>query len=464
VSFLGFSKLCADSLTQQRRNTGHDFGGRSTGAGALSVWTHNLKDFQFIPEYAIGEYDGSAVQYGAGTESWEVRNRSADLNITVIAPGVGTVGAAGGWFSGGGHTTITSTYGLGADQALSINVVTADGRLITADPFTNEDLFFALSGGAGSTFGIITSVTMKTHPPINTTGTSLNFMFDPNPPPNTLNNYVTDMETFWKGVGHYYMFGKQVVDAGGMGFTYVRPLGDNSFSFAAGSTLPMEPEEVWDLMQPLYSQLNDAGINVTNPMPRMSIPYSSHMAGGVAGPNNARYTSRLFPRTYWEDPVLFQQSMDVIRQAVEDDYTFHGTLTAPTLEVAGWPGRDNAVNPAWRVSFLHAILFYQNYEGVQTAEEARDSEAAINRHMNTWRELTPGSGAYINEADPAEPNWQQSFFGSHYPRLLDIKRARDPWGVFWALTTPGSENWEVRTDDDYPHSENGRLCRVSTRR
>ncbi|KAI1861747.1 uncharacterized protein JN550_010687 [Neoarthrinium moseri] len=452
------------------KNTGHDFGGRSTGAGALSIWTHNLKEFQYAQEYNIGEYDGPVAQYAAGTESWELMNRMVDLNVTIIAPGVGTVGAVGGWLSGGGHTTVTSTFGLGSDQALSINVVTADGNFITVDPYNNKDLFFALRGGAGSTFGVVTSVTAKVHPRINVTSSSLNFAFDPNPPASNvsfgngtsaLGYYVKDIETFWRGASLYYLFTKKVVEAGGIGFSYIYPLGNGSFRFTGSSSLPGKtPDQAYNFMQPLYDDLNKTGIAVRNVRAAQSFPYGSRGSGRGAVPNNRRYTSRLFPRTHWDDTKLFQQSMAAIQTAVEAGYTFHGTLNGPGSEIAGWPGKDSAVNPAWRVAVLHAMLFYKDTTGIQTALEARESEADINRYMDTWRQLTPGSGAYINEADPAEPNWQQSFFGEHYPRLLSIKKDRDPWGVFWAPTTAGSEDWEVRTADGYPHSQNGRLCRV----
>jgi len=129
------------------RNTGHDFGGRSTGAGSLSVWVHNLKSFELLPEYTIGEYSGMAVKIGAGIEAWEMFNHMGDHNISVVAPGGTTVGMMGGWMGFGGHSTVVSTFGLASDQALSIEVVTADGRLVTADPFTNTDLFYALRGG-----------------------------------------------------------------------------------------------------------------------------------------------------------------------------------------------------------------------------------------------------------------------------------------------------------------------------
>lgn len=141
----------AGRVANRIRNTGHDFGGRSVGAGSLSIWTHNLKGFEFYPEYSIGEYTGMAVHYGAGLETWELFNYMAENNITVPAAGGRTVGANGGWFASGGHGNLASLYGLGCDQALEIHAVTADGRFVVANSEENEDLFYALRGGGGST-------------------------------------------------------------------------------------------------------------------------------------------------------------------------------------------------------------------------------------------------------------------------------------------------------------------------
>ncbi|KAL1864278.1 hypothetical protein VTK73DRAFT_6009 [Phialemonium thermophilum] len=97
-----------------------------------------------------------------------------------------------------------------------------------------------------------------------------------------------------------------------------------------------------------------------------------------------------------------------------------------------------------------------------TAAEARELDARVQEYMDAWRAVTPGSGSYMNEGDPGEPNWQQSFYGDNYDRLLRVKRKRDPWGLFWAPTTVGSEAWEVHPVDGYPNSQNGRLCRAET--
>ena len=68
------------------------------------------------------------------------------------------------------------------------------------------------------------------------------------------------------------------------------------------------------------------------------------------------------------------------------------------------------------------------------------------------RELGPNSGAYINEADPNEPDYTKVFWGSHYPRLLSIKEKYDPTGVLWCKQCVGGDKWKVKAD--------GELCQA----
>ena len=73
----------------------------------------------------------------------------AARNITLVVPITVSVGAFGGPMQGGGHSHFTSYYGTIADQVVSLQVVTADGKFVTVDSENNEDLFFALRGGGG---------------------------------------------------------------------------------------------------------------------------------------------------------------------------------------------------------------------------------------------------------------------------------------------------------------------------
>ncbi|OTB12258.1 hypothetical protein K445DRAFT_321253 [Daldinia sp. EC12] len=441
------------------KNTGHDFGGRSVGAGSLSIWTHHLKAMEFIPSYRLGPYNGKAVHFGAGVESWEEKNFMAAHNISVVSPGCGTVGGVGGWMSSGGHTTITSKFGLGADQVLSLGVVTASGRFVTADPYTNPDLFFALRGGGGATYGVVTSAIMKAYPPVNVTSTSLSLTLSPSS--NTTNpnpGMLTDTEQFWQGVSTYYRFAAKVLDAGGYCFSYIYPLANNSYRFTTSSSfVDLAPAAAHEFMQPLYDNLNNLGINITNPPSPFVSLYGLPSSSNGPSPGNTRYRSRLLPRENWEDDELWNKTMKAIRTATEGgyegDFYFHGTLTSPTEEVAGWPGANNAVNPAWRRNRMHAMLMDQ------TPKQSTERDAVMQGYMDLLREAAPNAGSYMNEGDPGEPNWQQAFYGDHYPRLLRIKRRRDPWGLFWAPTTVGSEGWAVRAEG-YPETQNGRLCRV----
>ena len=48
------------------KNTGHDYIGKSSGAGALNIWTHNLKSIKFIESFENDDYSGPAFKAGAG--------------------------------------------------------------------------------------------------------------------------------------------------------------------------------------------------------------------------------------------------------------------------------------------------------------------------------------------------------------------------------------------------------------
>lgn len=118
------------------------------------MWVHHLKGIEYLRDYSIGEFEGQAARIGTGTEGWEIFNvMNTTEDFTLASSGATTLGVAGGWSQGGGHGLLSSLYGLGADQYLSFNIVTADGRFITADVNQNRDIFFAVRGGGGGKSG-----------------------------------------------------------------------------------------------------------------------------------------------------------------------------------------------------------------------------------------------------------------------------------------------------------------------
>lgn len=124
------------------RNTGHDYLGRSTGAGALAVWTHHLKDITPI-QWNCSDFTGTALKIGAGVQGFELLGAAKALGRVAITGECPTVGVAGGYTQGGGHSALSTNFGLGADQTLSFEVVTAGGELVTASRTENSDLYWA---------------------------------------------------------------------------------------------------------------------------------------------------------------------------------------------------------------------------------------------------------------------------------------------------------------------------------
>ena len=57
--------------------------------------------------------------------------------------------------------------------------------------------------------------------------------------------------------------------------------------------------------------------------------------------------------------------------------------------------------------------------------------------------IAPATGAYFNECDYFQPDWQQAFWGPHYPRLKEIKERYDPDGLFFVHHGIGSEGWSL---------------------
>ena len=85
--------------------------------------------------------------------------------VLVVGGNALSVGAAGGYVMGGGHSVNSPMYGLVVDNVLEFDIVIANGTLLTANACTNSDLFWALRGGGGGTFGVVTRVVHKAHEP-----------------------------------------------------------------------------------------------------------------------------------------------------------------------------------------------------------------------------------------------------------------------------------------------------------
>ncbi|KAI1103469.1 FAD-binding domain-containing protein [Jackrogersella minutella] len=418
------------------RNTGHDFSGRSTGWGSLIINTHNFQDVEFTTKYdGPGDYDGGALTIGAGVQARALLTQAHAQNppVTLITGECPTVGVAGGLVQGGGHGPLTPLYGLVADSALSFDVLTADGKYVTANSEENPDLFWALKGGGPSTFAVVLSVTLKTFPVQKAAGVIVNIN-------STLTN---DTDVFWDGVKSFHRYTNRFVEAGLYAYFEVRPQNLHIQPFVGvGKTCA----EVEAILQPMFDEFK-----------AKAIPYDT--------------TSKDFDSLYdlyidlFEDEVsgnpdllggwLFThqdvaENSDGIVEAFKtvlsprDDLKDQGFVIGHLWDAGlNMPVPNSATNPKLREATDFAIFSLTVPDGVTWAQREDLQDVVTYIQEGALQDAGPNGCAYVSEGNPYQPDWQDHFWGPQYPKLLQIRKKWDPNGVFYAISTPGTEDWEV---------------------
>ncbi|KAG0154026.1 hypothetical protein PDIDSM_1405 [Penicillium digitatum] len=432
------------------KNTGHDFNGKSTGAGALGIWTHHLKDIEYYENYRASGYQGPAVKMGSGVQAFEIYSKGQELEFTAVGGEGKTVGVAGGYALGGGHSPMSSVYGLAADQVLALEVVLANGRFVTVTEESDADLFWALRGGGGGTYGVVTSLISRVYPKVGVTVSTFNFSTSDD----------VSVETFWAGIRSYLERFPAHADAGTYAYFWVMPMGPGAFTFLMSPFFAVNHtvDEFNDLVKPWFDDLHELGILI---QPNTTY-YDSFYDGWNAGfpletvaSSTVMTGSRLFPRANWETPTLLNETFNALRATITDGFT----LLAFNMKAELQEGfTSNAANPAFRQSLMHAITS-TSWTNTTSDADIKVKMDDLTKAIGKWRAVCPDSGAYMSESDIQEPHFQQAFYGTNYDRLYKLKQRYDPTGLFYVPTGVGSEDWVVKSMDGLPN-QNGRLCRI----
>ncbi|KAF8599094.1 FAD-binding domain-containing protein [Ceratobasidium sp. AG-I] len=408
------------SLRLVVKNTGHDYLGRSSGAGSFSIWTHKLKGIHFTDSFIAkgcgsGVFGIPAVTLGAAEQWLDVYQAANEHNVTVVGGAARSVGAAGGWVQGGGHSPLGVLYGMGVDNVLEFTVVEANGEIVAANACQNKDLFWALRGGGGGTWGVTLDVTYKTHPALDS-AVGLKFALNTTSP----QKLVEFSETFFRTIPN-------MSDKGVRGYALVIP--PQSFSILLVHPNGPSVESTNSTIKPFWdwvSANNETQVASTGTLYPTFFDFftSSIKESSVATP--VWLGGRLISRE------ALETKSGELAQFVIGDSQFAGSINI----VGG--GAVNKVdpesvglNPQWRNDALMSWSF-----GAGWTDDTPDSE--IEKIKRSTTELGQKLGkiaglddaAYFNEADPLEPQWKKAFFGSHYDRLLSIKRKLDPQNLF----------------------------------
>lgn len=414
------------------------FFGRSTGAAALAVWTHNLDTIE-VTSWSDSTYSGAALKLGAGVLGYKASEAAHDAGLVVVGGECPTVGIAGGFTQGGGHSALSTEFGLGADQALEFEVVTANGTVVTASWKENSDLYWALSGGGPGTYGIVTSLTIRAFPEATVGGATL-----------AIAAAYTTQARFNEAVTAFHAMLPNMTDLGAsLGYLLTNQYLSINPVTVYNSTADYVENTV---LAPFIAKLAELGIPSSASYTTLS--YNDHYAtymgplpNGHLPVESYQFGSRLIPRSVVED------NNDEFNLVVQN-LTANGVIAGVSAgSFANVNQVSNAAQPAWR----SAIMQMQLITLWDSSPDAWDDMIAAQKQMTDEfvpqiMAVTPDSGTYVNEADFNQPDWKVDFFGSNYDKLLSIKNKWDPTGVFYILKGVGSDAWTV--------AEDGRMCQA----
>ncbi|KAI0683912.1 FAD-binding domain-containing protein [Cerioporus squamosus] len=408
VAAFNFSSITGVPLAI--KNTGHDYSGRSSTPGSLGLWTHNLQQVSynpaFVPTGCPSNSSSPAVTFGAGVTQGTLYEFADAHNLTLPGGASPTVGAAGGYLQGGGHGIFSNAFGLAVDRALEFKVVTPLGTYLTANACQNSDLYFALRGGGGGTFGVVLEATMRALPQIafpvvavslgevNATQLLqwLEFL---------VANALPYAETGWGGYIGYTtgaIFANPLIN-----ITQAKTEMASLANFV--STLPNATFSISE--QPSYLSFFNTFEPILDTTP-VGLPFA--------------VASRLIPADNFRTPEKQTELVTTLSTTLQESASAFIFAVAPFLY------KDDgmtSVTPAWRDSIWHVPLSAAwNFD--TATEEKQGILAGLSAAVDPLRAITPGSGAYQNEADVHEPDHTDSFWGANYDQLVAIKRKYDP--------------------------------------
>ncbi|KAF9924033.1 hypothetical protein FBU30_005939 [Linnemannia zychae] len=423
------------------KNTGHDYLGRSTGASSLNLWVYYNKSVtfsdSFVPEGADESTEGiGAVILGPGVIWDDVYKAADDHGVVVVGGAEPTVGASGGYCLGGGHSPLSRQYGLCADNVLQYKVVTADGSVKIANAFQNKDLFWALRGGGGGTFAVVVEAVFRTHPPLDSIQVAIYQV------------YLKGRDIRRKIINNWFSQQINLSVDGWSGYSFVQDdflkiaffLPNKDWIFARNSISPFID----------YAESLD-GVLVIGLIDTFSSFWSAYEASKSALEDknagmNIILGSRLIPRQNIENSDRTEELADALIKAQDasrgywNPNAYFLTQHVAGGAVANFSNNETSVHPAWRDALMN-VIFISRWDDDLPVEEQQMVARLLTSTIQILRDITPGSGAYFNEADPGEPDWQRNYFGSNYPRLKSVKDLVDPTGLFLCNKCVGSEDW-----------------------
>jgi len=380
------------------RGGGHNGAGLGTCEGGLVIDLSRLRGVRVDPA-------ARTARVGAGCVWGDVDHATHAFGLAAPSGFISTTGVAG-LTLGGGIGYLSRRYGLTIDNLLSVDMILADGRFVTASAGENPDLFWAVRGGGGN-FGVVTSFEFRLHPV----------------------SVVQFGPTFWpleqaaEVLKRYRQFIVQAPEEVN-GF----------FAFLVVPPAPMFPEnlhlkKVCGIVWCCTGSAKQTEQALT-PMRTVGQPIFDHV-GPVPFPAVQSFFDGLFVpglQWYWRADNFTELSDQAIARHVEHGSKIPTMLSTmhlyPVDGAAGRVGRNETAYSFREAKFAEVIV------GVDP--DPANAEKITTWCKESWDALHPYSagGAYVNFMMDEGPDRIQAAFRDNYGRLAGIKKKYDPTNFF----------------------------------
>jgi FAD/FMN-containing dehydrogenase len=478
---------------------GHSYQGTSNAPDSLLIWTRHMHDIAmhtaFVPQGCeLTLQPQPAVTLGAGTIGMQAYDAVTTKGGKYVQGGGCTTVGLAGLIQGGGFGSYSKHYGTAAGSLLEAEVVTADGQIRVANACSNPDLFWALKGGGGGSFGVVSKMTVRLHDLPEFFGAA-NFTVKA-ASEDAYRRLIREFVSFY----HEHLFndhwGEQAhvnsdntldikMSCHGLDTAQMKKVWQPFLDWVARSrhdysldwqmTIGSIPARHWWDVQWWKEHWPEIALPNPNANPLIGLfEYGlAHLMQPVldfdnrpgAGPNNAwwkgdggqvgwfiwGYESLWLPASLLESNAQQRLADALFAASRYSDVGLHfnkGLGGAPPDALAA--AKDTAMNPAVLSAFALAIVGDGQgpaYPGIPGHEpsvaDGRKAAERIDRCMNQLRAVAGETGAYVSESNYFEKGWQQSYWGSNYPRLAEIKRKYDPDGLFFVHNGVGTEQWSA---------------------